>query len=153
MEGLFLQTDKEIKYLAASVFTDKTQTPAPAILKKALAGNYELWCEIKEYIIRRYPKAIEEWKYAGKSFGWSCRLKDKKRVIIYLLPCDKYFTASFVFGAKATEQALETGISEKIKDIISSAKVYAEGRGFRIDVKDSKILKDVKKLVDIKLAN
>jgi hypothetical protein len=139
--------------MGLSIFTDKSKSPDNNELKKALTGNYKLWNEIKEYVIIKYPEAEEEWKYAGKSFGWGYRLKDKKRVLVYFMPCDKYFKVSFVFGQKAADEALSSSISKDIKDIISSAKVYAEGRGFRIDVLDKKIINDIKKLVDIKLAN
>ena len=40
---------------------------------------------------------------------------------------------------------------ESIKQELSSAKVYAEGRGIRIDVKDNLIVPDILKLIEIKL--
>jgi hypothetical protein len=137
--------------MTTPVFPDKSQAPDDSLLKKTLSVNYKLWNEIKDYVLKQYPEAAEEWAYPGKSFGWSFRVRDKKRVLVYFMPCDKYFRVSFVFGQKAADEALASGISKEIKDIISSAKVYAEGRGFRIEVKDKKIVKDIKKLVDIKL--
>ncbi|RPI16387.1 MAG: DUF3788 family protein [Ignavibacteriae bacterium] len=139
--------------MPTSIFTDKSSRPDEKSLEKALNGNYKLWKEIRDYIYKKYPTAFEEWAYPGKSFGWNFRVKDKKRVLVYFMPCDKCFKVSFVIGSKATEEAMISGISKEIKDIISAAKVYAEGRGFRIDVNNKKIIKDIKKLVDIKLAN
>jgi len=48
---------------------------------------------------------------------------------------------------------LNSTISEEIKSIIKNAKVYGEGRGFRIDVTNKDILEDIKKLSIIKLNN
>jgi hypothetical protein len=64
----------------------------------------------------------------GKSFGWNYRIRDKKRVLVYFMPCDGFFKISLVFGEKAAKEALVSGISKEIKDMISSAKVYTEGR-------------------------
>jgi len=63
------------------------------------------------------------------------------------------FSVSIVFGEKATQEALHSDISEGIKKIISEAKVYAEGRGIRIEIKNSTVISDIKKLVLIKLKN
>lgn len=60
---------------------------------------------------------------------------------------------AFVFGPKATGKVMASNVSESIKTELKNAKVYAEGRGIRIDVKNSKILKDIKTLIQIKAAN
>jgi hypothetical protein len=134
-----------------SIFTDKAKIPDDFMLLEALGALYSAWKEIRDYVFRVYPKATEEWNSPGQKYGWSFRIKDKKRAIIYLLPRDKYFFVAFVFGAKATEEALASGINNAIKTTIESATVYAEGRGFRIDVRNEAIIEDVKKLTDIKL--
>jgi hypothetical protein len=67
------------------------------------------------------------------------------------MPLSKYFKVSFVFGEKATKEALDSKLSDSIKEIIQSAKVYAEGRGFRIDIKNRKMMQDIKRLIDIKM--
>lgn len=136
-----------------SIFIDKAKSPVEKDLSDALGVNYKLWKELKAFVCKEYPQAAEEWKFGGKNFGWGFRLSDKKRVIVYMTPCDNYFLASLVYGENATKEALESGISGEIKDIISNAKVYGEGRGFRIEVKNSKQLVDIKKLVQIKLNN
>jgi hypothetical protein len=132
------------------IFTDISNPPGAPDLKKALGKTFTWWNKIRDYVIENHSEAGEEWNYS-KSFGWSARVRDKKRVIVYMLPLDGFFKASFVFGEKAAGEAIISNISKDIKDLISSAKVYAEGRGFRIEVKDRKIVKDIKKLIDIKL--
>jgi hypothetical protein len=134
-----------------SIFTNKAETPDDFMLSAALGELFKTWVNIREYVIHAYPKASEEWNLPGQKYGWSFRIKDKKRAIIYLLPRDNYFLVAFVFGEKATNEALSSLISNDIKTIISSAKVYAEGRGFRIEIRDSNMLDDVRMLIDIKL--
>jgi hypothetical protein len=67
------------------------------------------------------------------------------------LPREGFFKVAFVFGQKAADDVLQSDIHEKIKTELQSAKVYAEGRGIKIDVKGEEIVADIKKLVDIKL--
>ena len=99
------------------------------------------------------PAPRKNGTHSGKNYGWGFRLKDRKRAILYLTPCDDCFKASLVFGEKATKEALAGDISDGIKKIIESARVYAEGRGFRVEVTGPEIVADIKKLILIKLAN
>jgi len=67
------------------------------------------------------------------------------------LPREKFFKVALVFGQKATDKLLESNIAETIRTEIKAAKVYAEGRGIRIEVRDKSILADIKKLIEIKV--
>jgi hypothetical protein len=136
-----------------SVFTDKTSEPSERDLLKALGTTAPLWKEIKAYVFSQYPQAVEKWSYPGTKYGWSFRLMDKKRAIVYLLPRDNFFKVAFVFGVKATNTILNSDTSEKIKEELRSAKAYAEGRGIRLDVPNKKVMKDITFLIDIKLNN
>ena len=135
--------------MESSVFTDKSKAPDEDMLMQAMGNMYSVWADIREYVFAGCSSAVEEWNYS--KLGWNYRIKDKKRVIIYMMPGDKAFRASFVLGEKATQHAMANLKSEEIKDIISSAKVYAEGRGVRIEVNKKKTAEDIKKLVDAKL--
>ncbi|MPM97860.1 hypothetical protein SDC9_145040 [bioreactor metagenome] len=42
-------------------------------------------------------------------------------------------------------------VANEIKTELNSAKVYAEGRAIRVDIKDNVIIKDIRELIDIKL--
>ena len=134
-----------------SIFIDKTKIPDNADLERALGETYCWWQAITDYVYQKYPQGTELWNCS--KYGWSYRISDKKRAIVYLLPGDKSFRVAFVYGEKATNQALSSNLSKEIKDIIETATVYAEGRGFRIEITDKKIIKDIEMLIDIKLAN
>ena len=136
-----------------SIFMDKSQLPTDVELRRVLGDKYELWMEIRERVIHLYPEGKEEWNFPGKNYGWSFRIKDKKRAIIYLLPRDGAFMAAFVFGGRAMEAILDSEVSEQIKSDLKAAKVYAEGRGIRIPVPDRAALEDIYRLIIIKLAN
>lgn len=137
----------------SSIFMNKAVKPDNAELQKTLGIKYYLWMDIRDYVFEKYPKAVEEWNYPGVKYGWSFRIKDMKRAIVYLLPREQSFMVAMVFGEKATHKALESPISTSIKKEIEAAPAYAEGRGFRIDVANEQLLPDIKKLIDIKLMN
>jgi len=136
-----------------SIFPDKSKKPTEEQLIESLSDLYGLWKKLRDFVFEKYPSAKEEWNYPGKNYGWGFRIKDKKRAIIYLLPRERYFKVAFVFGQKATEQILDSEISDKIKSEFKKARVYMEGRGIRIDVKDNSKINDIKKLINIKLEN
>lgn len=135
----------------SSIFPDSAVTPDDDLLKAAIGDLFQLWVEIREYVQDKYPAAAEKWNFPGRKYGWSYQIRDKKRAILYLLPRDKYFQIALVFGERAVKDALNSEISLEIKENIESARVYAEGRGFRIEVRNNKDIQDIKKLVDIKL--
>ena len=139
--------------MALSIFDDKSMIPGNDDLSRVLGDKYELWTDIKEFVCKKFPDVSEEWNYSGKNYGWGFRLKDKKRVIVYMIPCSGFFKAGLVYGENATREALNSTISKEIKTIIENAKVYGEGRGFRIDVANNDILVNIKKLITIKLKN
>ena len=134
-----------------SIFINKESIPDDNDLKASLGKTYTLWQSIEDYIHLKYPSSIDEWSYSNN--GWSFRMKDKKRAIAYLLPRNEYLKVAFVFGQKATDSIMKSNISDAIKNELESAKVYAEGRGIRIDIIEYSILKDIKQLIDIKLAH
>lgn len=137
--------------METSIFANKSEVPDNVLLSEALGDLFHVWTEIRNYVFQAYPEAIEEWNFPGQKYGWSFRIKDKKRAIIYLLPRDKYFLVAFVFGEKATNAALGSDIAKGIKSEIESARVYAEGRGFRIEVRNEEHINDIKKLIGFKL--
>lgn len=134
-----------------SAFTDKLVEPDDNSLALALGDTYELWKQIENATMQLYPAGNKEWNYPGKKFGWSFRIKDKKRALIYLLPRDNYFKVAFVFGQKAFDRIMLEDVDPAIKQELQAAKVYAEGRGVRIDVANKEAFSDIEKLLKVKI--
>lgn len=134
-----------------SIFTDKKIVPKESDLAEILGQTHKLWISICEYTISKYPDGKQEWNFPGQKYGWSFRIKDKKRTIIYLLPRKHFFKVAFVFGDKAVNEIMLSYISDDIKNELSIAKKYAEGRGIRIEISNENQIQDIEKLIDIKL--
>ncbi len=132
---------------------DKATKPTDSDLKEKLGSNYQIWAKLKSYLFDQLKDPSDEWNYPGKKYGWSFRVKSKKRNIIYFLPRDGYFKVAFVFGDKAVSKIEESDVQQFIKTKLAEAKRYAEGRGIRIDVKNSDMMDNIKTLINIKLEN
>jgi hypothetical protein len=136
-----------------SIFMDKAVPPAESDLSEKLGSMYQLWAELKNWTLDYLKNAGEEWAFPGKKYGWSFRIKSKKRNIIYFIPHEGNFTVALVFGQKATDQIMESNISKTLKTELMNARVYVEGRGISIDMSDDSILNDIKTLIRIKNEN
>jgi hypothetical protein len=139
--------------MGSKIFIEKEIIPTESALKEALGEKYKLWQLVRNYTIEKYPNAIQEWNFPGKKYGWSFRIKDKKRAIVYLLPYEGYFKVALVFGPKAMACVLQSSVSQDIKTELENAIPYAEGRGIRIEVKNTIVINDIKELIEIKIAN
>ncbi|HSO88863.1 MAG TPA: DUF3788 family protein [Draconibacterium sp.] len=139
--------------METSIFMDLSKTPETVELETPLGKTFPLWMEIREFVLEKHPAAVEEWHIAVKKYGWGFRIKDKKRAIIYLSPREGFFHVAMVFGQKATDQILNSDISAKIKEELMISKVYMEGRVIRLEIHDNTFINDIKKLVEIKIAN
>jgi len=135
-----------------SIFLDKAKTPTTKDLKKGLGSSYDTWKALADFTNKSYPGAKEAWNFYNDKVGWSFRISDKRRVLIYLMPHDKFFQASMVFGQKATNEIFKSDIAESIQTEIKNAKVYPEGRVIRLEIMDKTLLNDIKKLIKIKIS-
>ncbi len=136
-----------------SIFTDRKSEPTEQDLKIALGSTFKYWQQLSDYTHKKNPTARNKWHFSGEKYGWSFRISDHKRVLVYLLPRDNFFKVALVFGQKATDKIMSNKIAEEIKADLSAAKVYAEGRGIRLEVKNELLLNDIQKLISIKIEN
>ncbi len=131
-------------------FEDKTQVPDDKALAKSLGPSKKLWDAFVSHITEAYAPVTAAW---GFYKAWSLRLKRKDRTIVYLLPRDGHFLCAFVYGGQATEAARQATLPKAVMKEIEEAPVYAEGRGFRLEVNKAKDLETMKTLAAIKMAN
>lgn len=136
-----------------SIFTDIAHLPTDSELRSGLLSTFTIWKEIEDYVVATGHVSSQEWKYSGDKYGWSYRISDKKRVLIYLLPRDGFFKVAFVFGQKAFDTLIGGSVSDTIKNELKKAKAYSEGRGIRIEVRNATVIADIKKLIAIKIEN
>ncbi|WP_162915877.1 DUF3788 family protein [Paraflavitalea soli] len=133
-----------------SIFQDQARRPVLKLFREALDVTYDQWSDISRYVFQNRPGAEELW-YFNPKVGWHIRIRYNKRVIVYCIPCDQFFVILLVLGEKAVTEAMESSISTHTKQLIDAGAAHSEGRSCYIAVKDDGPVKDIKKLLAIKL--
>ena len=102
-----------------SIFSNKELIPGDQALSEKLGKTCDLWNSIRDYVQKKAPDSVEEWKYSGKKFGWSFRINDKKRVLIYLRPREAYFKAATAEFNATKISRLDFGELRKVREEIN----------------------------------
>jgi hypothetical protein len=138
--------------MSLSAFGDPTGPPALEAVRAVLGTAAAGWTELV-FDVRAAAGTLDEtWSYGGPKFGWSMRLVQGKRVLVYLTPQAGQVLVGVVLGDKAIAAAEASGVaSTRTLDIAKAAPKYAEGRGVRIPVATDDDLVVAKELARIKL--
>ncbi len=139
--------------MASSLLDDKSIQPDDAQLQTVLGKSFELWVDINEHLEETYGAVTPEWKFYSQKSGWIRKTLLKKRNLFFFLPVENYFKITFVFGDKAVAAVEQSDLPQGIADELKNARKYMEGRGIQIVVKSADDVKNVKKLIDIKISN
>jgi len=139
--------------MALSAFDDKAKQPQPDELEEMLGRTTAHWDDLREYLADAFPPLDETWNFAGAKWGWSLRLKQKRRTVLYLTPRRKHFLVGFALGEKAVKTAHESRLPKSILRVIDEAPRYAEGRGVRIEIRNKGDREAVKLVAKIKMAS
>ena len=110
------------------------------------------WDELVAYISSEYAPLTTKWGFAGAKWGWSLRLTQKKRTVLYMTPQERYFLVGFALGEKAVRAANAIPLDESVLALIDQAPKYAEGRGVRMAVRTKRDIETVKRLAAVKMA-
>ena len=138
--------------MALSIFDDKNSPPKKKDLETALGRSFRLWLDLTAWLDERFGPVNETWQFSGIKWGWSLKVKQKKRAIVYLTPQKKCFLAGFALGEKAVKAAIATGLPGDILKLVQEAPKYAEGRGVRVEVKNQRQNGAVKTLAEAKMS-
>ena len=139
--------------MALSAFADKEKEPGAGELKRMLGRTSAHWDNLKIHVAAEYAPLDEAWTFAGANWGWSLRLRQKRRTVLYMTPRKGHFLVGFVLGEKAVRAARDSKLPNSILTTIDEAKKYAEGRAVRIEIRNKKNLEITMQLTAIKMAN
>jgi hypothetical protein len=137
-----------------NAFKGRENCPSGAEIADALGPTVNLWNEFIKWMADEEGITEQEWKgIVVKKDGWSLRLKQKSRNIVYLGPGEGCFMVSFVLSDKALTAAKQTNLPKAVAEVIAAAPRYPEGNGVRLVVKRATDLRPIQKIAAIKLAN
>jgi hypothetical protein len=130
----------------------KVEPPSRAELEAALGAALPLWHGMVQSVEETCSPLGQAWQPSKSDFGKMCLLQFKKRTLLYLTPDRDCVLLAVVLGEHAFNLALASSLPEAIKNLLLTAKPYAEGRGIRFSINSTEDLPTVAKLVEIKTA-
>jgi hypothetical protein len=136
-----------------NAFIGKIKKPTMDEVYAALGSSAEIWKQLADELSTELGVNLQEWKSVSPKYGWSLRLKLKKRTIVHLAPCNGCFRVLFILGDRAVKAAKQGDLPKNVVKMIEEAPRYTEGTGVRLMVNGAKDLEPIRKLVSIKLAN
>jgi len=139
--------------MSFSAFDDKELQPQDSDLVEVLGDSQDLWDELKFQMETQFQPLSVDWGFSGKKWGWSLRLKQKARTVLYMTPRRGHFVVGFALGQKAVDAAHESDLPQSILDMIDDSQKYAEGRGVRLEVRTDDDLCNVTRIATIKMEN
>jgi hypothetical protein len=137
-----------------NAFIGKATPPEAAEITETLGVTAALWQKLIDWLSTEKGVSEVEWKGVNPNkYGWSARLKLKKRTIVYMGPCNGCFRVALVLGDRAVAAAKGAKLPKSLLKSLEEAKRYAEGTGISLIVRRTSQLSAIHKLVEIKLAN
>ena len=145
------QTPNKSKKMSASIFDKKSVEPDDRMLRQQLGKTKEYLDKISSFIKDQYGDLNLDWKFYGQKSGWILKMFNKKRNVLFVVPCSGYFRIAFTFGDKAVEEVIGSGLPDSIKQELLAAKKYSEGRTIQLEIKTSEQCENILSLIRIKM--
>ena len=113
--------------MAKSVPLRVARPPTTRELNALLGDSYAAF----QALTQRGSAVTREWRRYNKTSPWVLKVSQGERTLFYATPKVGSFEATVVLGKRATEAALQGGVSRKLHASIRAAPAYAEGRPVR----------------------
>jgi hypothetical protein len=138
--------------MSLSALDDLAVEPTDIQVSAVLEGGMQAWSSLISWLSNAHGVAGWEWFSSGKKYGWALRGKRGKRTIVYMIPQQGSFLVGLVLGDRAMAAVRSASLSAGVRKVVSDAKKYGEGTGFRLPVAAMSELEDVRTLIEIKIA-
>jgi len=139
--------------MSASIFDLTFVEPNDKMLAVELGKTKVFLHKIESFIKDEYGDLTLEWKLYGQKSGWVLKMFNKKRNLLFVVPCKDYFIIVFTFGDRAVDDIIASALPEFIKHEIFIAKKYLEGRSIQLEVRTDEQCENILNLIRIKMRN
>lgn len=135
----------------SNAFAGFTEAPTVKQLREALGASKPLWDRLVQELAADLGLQSFEWNTSAPKRGWSFRVKQGDRIIVYLVPHKGGFHANVVLGHRALNTALDGGLPASAVQLLKNASKCAVGTGVRLPVESPADIVIAKKLAAAKL--
>jgi len=130
-----------------TTLTEGDAPPPVAAVRRALGPAAAAW----DALLAPERQRTTEWKRYGRKHPWSMRVNEGKRTVLWLGPEEGLLRVVVILGEKAVAKGLSGPLSQRLKRELREAEVYPEGRAVRFRMKSAARVRDVERLVDLKV--
>lgn len=81
--------------MSESLYAEKLVMPNDTMLTYDLMDTKRYLDQIAEFIKNEYGDFKTEWKFYNKQSGWIMKMFSKKRNVLFIIPCEKFFSSNF----------------------------------------------------------
>jgi hypothetical protein len=127
--------------------TRAASPPSDAQVRRSLGPAVAAW----DAFLDPARKRTREWKAYGKNDPWSVRVNEGKRTVLWLVPQEGVLRIAVIVGEKAVARGLAGPLSQRLKRELRKAPAYPEGRVIRFRMKSGARVRDVERLIDLKV--
>lgn len=132
-------------------FVDLPRPPEPAEIRQALGRSAAAWDVLRNRILDHFGQVTEDWAVPARKYGWSLRLRLRKRTILHLTPSSRHFTTAILLGRRAVADVRASDLSPEVIAMVDQATRYAEKRVIRFEIRFKKDTEVVEALARIKM--
>jgi hypothetical protein len=93
-----------------------------------------------------------EWRYYNDGKAWLWKISFKKNTVVWISLWEGYFMSSFYFTEKKRDAAENLEIDSKIKAAFLAAKPIGKLIPLTLDISNTTVLNDFKKIIDFKIS-
>jgi len=136
-----------------NAFIGKTAQPTAREVAAALGPSITAGKELLDWLGEEQHVTGQEWNSFSPKYGWTLKMKLKRRTILHLSPCDQCFRVMFILSARAVEAARTSNLPKAVLKALDEAPRYPEGTGLRFVISEAKDLAAIRQLALVKLAN
>ncbi len=132
-------------------FVDFPRPPEPAEIRKALGRSTAAWDALRTHISDHFKHVTEDWAVPARKYGWSLRLRLRKRTILHLTPRSKHFSAAILLGKRAVAAVRASELGPEVIAMVEQATRHAEKRVIRFEIRFMRETEVVEALAKIKM--
>jgi hypothetical protein len=133
------------------ILTDKLIVPNEKLIFSIIGETSVFWRQIISYAKDNYSDITELWRFYNDGKEWLFRLIQKKKTICWIRVLPGAFRTTFYFGDKAESLIVNSDLPEPMKQDFKTTKRYGKIRGISIKIADETDVKNVQKLMAIRL--
>ncbi|MBX3735136.1 MAG: DUF3788 family protein [Candidatus Didemnitutus sp.] len=139
--------------MLTNAFTHHPHAPTKTELSAALGATQSVWNDFLTHLARESLTTTQEWKCHSPKWGWSLRVLQGQRTIVWLSPGRGGFNVTFILGDRAVASARAARLPQTVRTALATALRYPEGTALRLVVKSPRALPALRRLAALKAAH